>query len=415
MPGRRSFSLATAVFAVLLVCSAANAAPKDAAGRRAGERAMNDLFAAAKYDDAKDALQSALSECSGCSKKTLASLHADLGIVLITGFNESKSGRAEMAKARSLDPSIALDSALVTPEVQAAFDAASTRSAAVEQDVTLEDEGDDEDSAPRRKKPPDEDEDEPDEPRCTTDADCDGRYVCRSGKCEPPQPPTASSSSPAVWIAIGLIQDLAIVSGSDVCSQRSQVSGGFTCLRASGSQYHGTPQPGAGGDAGGLALATTRVTLASYFRIWEPVSIGMRLGYAALGQGPQPDGGKSFLWLQAEAQGAYWLSKQAFSTKVVGTFLQVSGGVAEIDGKSKVTVREDLTVPPPPNQLDIKSSPQHSLDAYRKSGSGFAAVGAGLFIPLGSSGGIIADLRLIQLFPSSGTAISLGVSGALGL
>jgi hypothetical protein len=210
-----------------------------------------------------------------------------------------------------------------------------------------------------------------------------------------------------------VVQDLAIMSGSQVCTQASQVSGGFTCIRSSGSQYHGTPLPGAAGDVSGLALAGTRVTLSSHFRLADSISAGVRLGYAFLGQGPRPDGGHSYLAFSAEAQGAYWFSKRAFSTKVVGTFVELSGGMAQVDGKSQVTVREDPNVPPPVSQTD--NPPEQKLDAYKKSGAAFAGAGFGLFLPFGTGSGLIADLRIIQLFPSSGTALSLGISGALGL
>jgi hypothetical protein len=289
----------------------------------------------------------------------------------------------------------------------------------VEQDVTLEDDTDDAaESAPKKKQPPkEEDEDEPDKLACKADQDCDGKDVCKKGICVPPSQvkaePAESDSSPAFWLGVGLIQDVAIVSGSQVCTQQSQVSGGFTCIRSSGSQYHGTPLPGAAGDVGGLAFAATRVTLSSYLRVADSISLGLRLGYAFLGQGPRPDGGNSFLAFSAEAQGAYWFSKRAFSTKVVGTFIELSTGLAQVDGKQKVTVKEDPAAPPPVSQTD--NPPTQTLDAYKKSGAGFAGGGVGLFLPFGGGSGLIADLRVIQLFPSSGTTLSLGVSGALGL
>jgi len=289
----------------------------------------------------------------------------------------------------------------------------------VEQDVTLEDESDaDAESAPKKKQPPkDEDEDEPDKLSCKADPDCDGKDVCKKGLCVPPPAaraePAQPDSSPAFWLAVGVIQDLAIVSGSQVCTQASQVSGGFTCIRSSGSQYHGTPLPGAAGDIGGITFAATRMTLSSYLRIADSISLGLRLGYAFLGQGPRPDGGNNYLAFSAEAQGAYWFSNRAFSTKVVGTFIELSTGLAQVDGKQKVTVKEDPAAPPPVSQTDNPS--QQTLDAYQKSGAGFAGAGFGLFLPFGGASGLIADLRVIQLFPSSGTTLSLGVSGALGL
>jgi hypothetical protein len=204
------------------------------------------------------------------------------------------------------------------------------------------------------------------------------------------------------------------ISGTDVCTQKSQVESGFTCLRASGSQYHGTPVPGQGGKISFTpSLASTRITLASYVP-FGPFSAGLRMGYVLVGQGPQADGGKSFVFYQAEAIGAYWFSGQAFSTKHLGTFLQVSGGVAEMDASAQVTVTENPNVIHPAGQF-FDNPPKQTLDAYQKSGSGFAGAGAGLFLPFGSAAGLLADLRFSLLFPTSGFALSLGLSGVLGL
>ena len=108
------------------------------------------------------------------------------------------------------------------------------------------------------------------------------------------------------------------------------------------------------------------------------------------------------------------------STKSVGAFLQLSGGVAQIYGSAKVTVNETPTVfqvpggvVPPASQLD--NPPTQTLDAYKKTGSGFASAGIGTFLPFGSASGLLADLRFSVLFPTTGFAMSLGVSGVLGL
>jgi hypothetical protein len=310
-----------------------------------------------------------------------------------------------------------------------------------EQDVTLDE--DDADEAPSkhpRKAEADEDEDEGDEDEkpapaardeeqqeepkaapvhggCKSDLECDGKAVCKAGRCVDPAAEAAEEANgavgPAVWLSLGLVGDAMFISGTDVCTEKSQVSGGFTCTRASGSQYHGTPLPGAGGKVSGISFGPLRVTLAASARLARKISAGVRLGYAVLGQGPRPDGGHDFLAFSAEVQGAYWFSQQAFSTKNIGTFIELSGGLAEIDGHSKVTVREDTSAPKPVSQLDNPS--QQSLDAYQKAGAGFAGAGVGMFLPFGQRAGLLADLRVLQLFPTSGTALSLGVSGAFGL
>jgi hypothetical protein len=410
------------IIAWALVCRLATAAPKDAAGESADQHAMNDLFAAANYDEAKATLQKAIKACRRCSKKTKARLHADLGVVLVTGFNDSAAGQAEMAKARTLDPSVTLDPAFSSPEVQAAFAAA--ESGAAEEEETEEEPaapeaGDEAAEQPRARKHA---EAGLAAKACNTNTDCGANGVCRDGWCKEggagdegeEKDSHGARPSPAVWLSVGLIQDFALISGSDVCTQKNQVSGGYTCIRSSlGGQYHGTPVTGQGGKLGGFAIAATRVTVAMNARVSDAISLGLRLGYAFLGQGPTPDGGHDYLALQVEAQGAYWFSRRPFATEVLGTFVELSAGLAQVDGKGSVTVTENQGVPPPVSQID--NPPRQSVDAWQKGGAAFAGAGLGMFLPFGGASGLIADLRVLQLFPSSGTAISLGVSGALGL
>jgi len=116
--------------------------------------------------------------------------------------------------------------------------------------------------------------------------------------------------------------------------------------------------------------------------------------------------------LLVELQGHYWLSGDAFATDRVGAFLEVAGGIAQVDAKTSVTVQENTAVPPPASQLDNPKT--QTLDAYHKAGAGFAGGGAGVFIPFGGGSGVVADLRASALFPSSGFALSLGLSAALG-
>jgi len=219
--------------------------------------------------------------------------------------------------------------------------------------------------------------------------------------------------TPSVWLQLGLVQDVTFVSGTEVCSPQSQIDGKFTCIRASGSQYHGTPLPGSAGDASGVALGPTRVTFAADLPLGGSFGAGLRVGYAFLGQGPTPDGGKKYLPWLVEARGHYWFTGEAFSSEHVGAFVLVSGGIAQVDGKKSVTVREDTSVPPPVGQLD--NPPLQRLDAWHKSGVGFAGAGLGAFLPFGERFGVLADLRAIVLFPTPGFGLSAGISMALGL
>jgi hypothetical protein len=209
------------------------------------------------------------------------------------------------------------------------------------------------------------------------------------------------------------MQDASLVSGEDVCSEASQVGGRYVCLRQSGAQYHGTPAPGGGGAAPTrLRLATTRVTVAAAvpFGRW---SVGARGGWAIAGHGPRPDGGDAFIPFHGEAQLAYWLTGKAFENRTVGVFVAGSVGFAQVDARSTVTVLEDPHTAPPAQQID--NPPSQRLDAYRRGGPGFGGAGLGAFLPIGATSGLLVDLRGIALFPTGGAAMSLGVSGVLGL
>ena len=245
------------------------------------------------------------------------------------------------------------------------------------------------------------------EPRsCERDADCaPGR--CEEGRCV-----TETAGRKFFFVGLHLIQDAALVSGTDVCSQSNQLDAGFSCFRSDGNQYLGIPQPGVRNViAGELTLATTRIALGADLKVADQVSIGLRAGYAILGGAPRVTGAKPFFPFHGEARAAYWLSS-AYATSVA-PFLFAAGGVAQVDAKNTVTVVEDRSVPPPPNQLDNPDS--QDLDAYRKMGLGFAGAGMGLYIPFGSANGLTTELRFLFLFPDTGFVLGGAIGYALGL
>jgi hypothetical protein len=210
-------------------------------------------------------------------------------------------------------------------------------------------------------------------------------------------------------VGLHLIQDVALVSGTDVCSQSSQRDAGFACFGSDGSQYLGTPQPGVRNViAGELTLATTRIALGADLKLADRVSLGLRVGYAIAGGSPDVTGRKSFLPFHAEARAAYWLSS-AYSTNVA-PFLFAAGGLAQVDAKNTVTVVEDRSVSLPPNQPDTQD-----LDAYKKMGLLFAGAGMGAYFPFGSANGLTTELRFLFLFPDTGFVLGAGLGYSLGL
>ena len=70
--------LALVVVAVALAASASRTAVAKAKPEAAADRAMNELFSSAQFEEAKASLEKTIAECDRCSKHTLAVLHADL-------------------------------------------------------------------------------------------------------------------------------------------------------------------------------------------------------------------------------------------------------------------------------------------------------------------------------------------------
>jgi hypothetical protein len=226
-------------------------------------------------------------------------------------------------------------------------------------------------------------------------------------------PKRPNETPPVVMFGVTLAQDAAFVGDQGVCSKQSQLDEGYACFRESGSQYHGTPKEGVHDSINpGMLLATTRVKLGGDFAAAESLTLGLRLGYVLRGGGPTPDGGKAFKPYHLELRGAYWLTDAAYSPRGVGPYLMLAGGLAQIDSHIGVDVVEDPDVPPPPNQPD--NPPGQHLEAYKKMGYSFAALGFGVYFPLARNHGPLVELQLLELFPSSGTALSLGVGYVFG-
>ena len=223
---------------------------------------------------------------------------------------------------------------------------------------------------------------------------------------------SAGEERASAWLGLGLAQDVALISGSEVCTEQSQLHGGFACFRQWGSQYHGTPLEGRAGEIETqVVMATTRVFLGVEVPLSPDFTLGLRAGYAVAGRGPTADGGKPFFPVHAELRGQYWLSDQAFPETFSG-FLLASGGIAQIDARAAANVAEDRSVPPPSGQLD--NPDEQTLTVYEKMGLSFAAIGAGVYVPLGKRHGLSSDLKAMALFPDYGGALQFELGYAVG-
>ena len=269
---------------------------------------------------------------------------------------------------------------------------------------------------------------------CQSNADCaDG--TCEGGQCVEASGPSGPYKKN--WIGLHFGLDMAFTGGSNVCSADSQANKGFTCfLEGSETQYTtGTrpdfplaePQPGQGNNINdGLALGSMRV-LASYDRvIGKNITIGGRVGFAFNG-GPAPAGGNSFLPLHLEPRIGYWFGQDAFSRKGLRPFIHGGGGLAQVDAKLTVKVRDcgQLANGTAAGQTQFDSCVQGnadpnghaplSLDAYKKLGQGFISVGGGAMWAFSPNVGVVADLNLMIMLPSSGFVIQPNLGVMMGI
>lgn len=72
-------------------------------------------------------------------------------------------------------------------------------------------------------------------------------------------------------------------------------------------------------------------------------------------------------------------------------------------------VTEDPQKPPPAGQLD--NPPVQELAVYRKSGTAFFGGGAALAYAISQRFGVSLGAKVMRMFPSNGTAVSLELGG----
>lgn len=267
---------------------------------------------------------------------------------------------------------------------------------------------------------------------CEETRECQSGLVCKGGTCEEGEEDSSGSSAgPAGpykknWVGLYGSFDLALVSGSDVCGIDSQKNSGYACFIKegpyAGSQYHGNPIPSGNGNAiaGGLAPATARV-MAGFDRVLGAnFMLGARAGWAFRG-GPQPDGGNKFLPFHLELRASYWFGKDPFSRVGFRPFVFLGGGMAQVDTRVDVSVREQdncatgCEVTAGPGGPVIQVNPQtQTVEAWRKSGQSFAGLGGGAMYAMSPNSGIVGTIKVSQMFPTSGTVISPELGYAMG-
>lgn len=296
-------------------------------------------------------------------------------------------------------PSAALLSILLAPARAAASDDAPARDeherAAASPDDTPATTG--ESPATTGEIPPDDDEAPP--PRAPA--------APARGAAADAAPRPADAPPTRRWAFVSLRQDFAWVDGDRVCSPEVQRAGDFSCFRANGTQYLGTPRPEDAATVSGGAIATTRVLATYQHFLGTHWAAAATAGVVLRGGGPRSVGrdARSFFPFHLEGQLSWWPSGAPARGGGPSGFALVGGGIAQIDSKFSLAVREDPSAPPPPSQLD--NPERQTLDVYRKTGTGFAAIGGG--IAASTSRSLIWRLAVEAMasFPAFGVGAAL--------
>ncbi|MFW5741599.1 MAG: hypothetical protein ACOC1F_14705, partial [Myxococcota bacterium] len=251
---------------------------------------------------------------------------------------------------------------------------------------------------------------------CEETQECQAGLICVGGMCEEGEEEEGGPSGfyKKNWVGAYASFDLAYVTGDDVCGRDSQANDGYACFREDGSQYHGMPVASGNGNAiaGGLAPATARFMLGFDRVFGDNITLGARAGWAIRG-GPQPDNGNAFLPFHLEARGQYFFGKDPFSRVGLRPFAFVGGGMAQVDTKVEVSVREQDNCPAEgcavldKNDNVIQRNPQtQKVDAWRKAGQSFIGLGGGVMYALNADGGLVGELKISYMLPTPNIVVS---------
>jgi len=217
----------------------------------------------------------------------------------------------------------------------------------------------------------------------------------------------------SVDLSLAVAQDIGFVSSDKPCSRDAQLNDGWTCFRAQGDQYHGTPT-GSRLPAG-AALGPTRLLLglelpfdaidskgesAGVLPARWPIVIGARFGWAFRGIAPPSDGQEHAFPVGGELTARVKLTA---SSSFRLDLLAVTG-VRLLDAYAKIKVTEDRSVPPSVYQLD--NPDKQTLDGYKRMGTGFVGAGLAATFTLAKWSALRFELPVSVFFPSSGVAVT---------
>ncbi len=289
---------------------------------------------------------------------------------------------------------------------------------------------------------------------CEVDADCDAG-VCVSGTCEFLEDAGTGTSRP--WVALTYAFDIALGLGEKgVCSLDSTT--GYDCFIQAARRdpfisevpYGGDPHPDfAGNVEAGIKLATQRLLATYDHPLTDKVSVGGRVGLAFLGGPTGGQGGSPFMPLHLDARAKYWLKSAGGNGRGFYPYVVGSLGLAQVDMAVELEVIEcDYVSEGIPRHANddfgdlvqkCKTSPAsgrfvgddfgtqngddprdnptalYTFDAYKRMGRGFLSGGAGGIYLFSDSMGVVFNLDLMIMLPSTGIVIQPSLGLTMGL
>jgi len=220
---------------------------------------------------------------------------------------------------------------------------------------------------------------------------CDENSECKSGDCRAGKctSPDEKAKAPKLFFGVGGSIDFTLLSsGQDVCLLNNKTAipindGGYYCTNPSGTDYprrdknleNGLLQPGRAGSVnGGVAPANLRIWLSLDYALSANFLLGLRAGVVLRGypgDAAQQDG-KPILPFHAEVRGTYLVGKDALLQKFA-PYILVGAGASQFTASVDVPVSETGANPP-----------TKTVQAWVVGGPGFATLGGGVRIALGS-------------------------------
>ena len=213
------------------------------------------------------------------------------------------------------------------------------------------------------------------------------------------------------WFSLSLVLDDALVGGGEVCTAQNYSDGTYACFKNDGSLYktYATLPKGGTPDHGTVsgppfAVGTIRALVGYDRLIVSNLLLGIRLGYAFNGGPavPSSSGDKAFLPFHIEPRATYFIgAKNVLSKTGVRPYVFLGGGVGQVDAKiAGVPVQNEISA------TNANGTGKTQVDAWRKMGTSFVAVGGGIVYAVSKKTGVSVDIKVSQFFGSSGTAVS---------